>query len=78
MRDHFADIEARHAADLARILLEHARVQLARAVEETTAAEIDAHVAAERLSHAMRIQRHWTMRAERAVMHLAVARDALD
>lgn len=73
--DDEGEAQALYAQNLSRLLLEHASVELAVAVEETRQAEIDAHIAAERLEHAMRIQRHWTMRAERAVMLHAQARD---
>ena len=78
-RDPFDDdgaITAKHAADMARLLVEHARQELAAARQAALSAEIEAWQAADRLKHATRLLRHWTLRTERAVGWLCKARDA--
>ncbi len=65
---------ARNAADLARLLVEHARVELARAGLDALNAEIEAHQAAERLEHAARQLRRWTKRTWIATVRCERAR----
>lgn len=57
------------------LLVTHARVALRSATEDFEATVYEAEVAIERMEHARRVQRHWRMRAERAIALVERAKD---